>query len=413
MTNARDRWSYSAGEWGRNRVRAFEHPTTGRMFLEFADSGKRKRIALGHRDREAAKGKAEEVAAALRRADAPVPTAPTLQMLFDNYLREVTPGKGESKRKHDHRAVALFQACFGPTKKAATLNRRDWDAFVAWRRRGGDTRPGQAKGRQVGVRIVEYDLKFLHAVLNWAVMARDASGEFLLERNPLKGMPWPKEGTPNRPTLTDKQYTAMLKAARRVDALCALALVLAHETGHRIGSIRLLRWSDVDRGRRAIRWRGENDKIGFEHETPLTNEAVAALDAARRERPAVGEAFVFAAPGDPQKPCSRHLFRDWWQRMESLAELDHVAGRGWHSLRRQFATELKHTPLRDLCHLGGWKDPQTVLKCYQKPDEATMRAALAARASLRAGGLHTRGRAAPRAPNRHHNSTPRAVLQNA
>jgi integrase len=55
------------------------------------------------------------------------------------------------------------------------------------------------------------------------------------------------------------------------------------------------------------------------------------------------------------------------------------AGLGLHSLRRMFATELKGIPLKDLCALGGWKDAQTVLKCYQKADEATMREAFAMR----------------------------------
>ena len=68
MTHAKKRWSYSTGERGRNRVRAFEHPRTGGLFLEFADAGKRARMALGHRDRSAAAAKAEELAAALRRA---------------------------------------------------------------------------------------------------------------------------------------------------------------------------------------------------------------------------------------------------------------------------------------------------------------------------------------------------------
>jgi hypothetical protein len=36
-------------------------------------------------------------------------------------------------------------------------------------------------------------------------------------------------------------------------------------------------------------------------------------------------------------------------------------------------------PLPDLCALGGWKDAKTLLTCYQAPDEATMRSALAAR----------------------------------
>jgi hypothetical protein len=43
---------------------------------------------------------------------------------------------------------------------------------------------------------------------------------------------------------------------------------------------------------------------------------------------------------------------------------------------------LKDTPLKDLCELGGWKDPQTVLKSYQRPDERTMRDALKHRKAI-------------------------------
>lgn len=52
-------WSYTSGEKGRNRVRAFAHPVTGRMFLEFREAGRRTRVALGHRNCEAAKVAAE------------------------------------------------------------------------------------------------------------------------------------------------------------------------------------------------------------------------------------------------------------------------------------------------------------------------------------------------------------------
>jgi hypothetical protein len=47
-------------------------------------------------------------------------------------------------------------------------------------------------------------------------------------------------------------------------------------------------------------------------------------------------------------------------------------------------------PRKDLAHLGGWKDPATILECYQKPDEATQRAALEQRQTLRASGLARR-----------------------
>lgn len=95
MTHARHhRWSYSTGERGRNRVRAYEHPDTGLIYLEFSDSGRRRRVALGHRMPDAAKAKADELAAALRNNASPLDADPNLQSLFDNYVREVTPQKG-------------------------------------------------------------------------------------------------------------------------------------------------------------------------------------------------------------------------------------------------------------------------------------------------------------------------------
>ena len=384
MPQAKKRWSYCTGERGRNRVRTFEHPETGRLFLEFVDNGRRSRVALGHRDRSAARAKAEELAAALRSGSAPVRAA-SLRTLFDIYVREVTPVKGSSAQRHDRAAVRRFTEFLGSSRIPETLNRRDWDGFIRWRKGKGDERrgkDGQTIKRPVGNRVIEQDLKFLHAVLNWATLARDDSGVPLLDRNPLKGMPWPKQPSPRRVMLSAEEYQALAKVAGQVSQLFELALVLAHETGHRIGSIRLLRWSDLDREDGRVRWRAEHDKIGFEHETFLTEPALYALGKARADRPSIGDTWLFPAPGTPSVPCSRHLFRDWWERAQELSGLKKEPGRGWHSLRRKFATELKHVPLRDLCYLGGWKEPQTVLKCYQKPDETTMRQALATR-SLR------------------------------
>jgi integrase len=161
--------------------------------------------------------------------------------------------------------------------------------------------------------------------------------------------------------------------------------VLAHETGHRIGAIRQLRWSDSDLEKATVRWRAENDKIGFEHVTPLTTEAVTALKAARKASPSIGDAWVFPSPEDAAQPASRFLVREWWRRLERASGIARVPGRGWHGLRRQFASELKHTPARDLQELGGWKSYQTIVKCYQRADEQTMRAALANRRRLTFG----------------------------
>ena len=75
----------------------------------------------------------------------------------------------------------------------------------------------------------------------------------------------------------------------------------------------------------------------------------------------------------------------WWKRAEKLAGLELIRCLGWHSLRRRFATDLKQILLRDLCDLGGWKDPDTVVKGYQAADEEDLRKAIQARRTSQAG----------------------------
>ena len=95
-------------------------------------------------------------------------------------------------------------------------------------------------------RTIEYDLKFLIAILNWAAKSRDEEGRLLLESNPLKGLKTPKEKYPTRVVLTQAEYDALLRASLAMDWRFRVALVIAHETGHRIGAICQLRWSGID-----------------------------------------------------------------------------------------------------------------------------------------------------------------------
>ena len=61
----RDRRSYSAGEWGRNRVRVFADPKTGLYQIEWRENGRRLTRSLKHRDWVRAKRQADEAAAGL------------------------------------------------------------------------------------------------------------------------------------------------------------------------------------------------------------------------------------------------------------------------------------------------------------------------------------------------------------
>ena len=371
------RRSYSAGERSRNRVRVFPDPKTGLIQIEWRDDGRRLSRSLKHRDWMRAKRQADEIAAGRAQPELQdevraEPEPLTLGTLFDIYGEEVTPTKAQQSQKYDGATMEMFLRFFGKDRDPATLSKRDWDRFIRYRRAG---RVGRS-GRPVSDRTIQQDLKLLLAVLNWAAQWRDEQGRLLLESNPLKGLTPPAEKNPTRIVLTETEYQALLHISREVDWRFHVALVLAHETGHRIGAIRQLRWSDVDLEGEVIRWRAEHEKTGYEHLTPVTAEALAALEEARRKNPGIGDIPVLPAPKDPSKCGSRSLARDWWEKAQELAGLEPKRGRGWHSLRRKFASDLMDQPLKVLCELGGWKTAQTVLQCYQRADEGQLRKAL-------------------------------------
>ena len=319
----RRRRSYSAGEWGRNRVRVFPDSKTGLIQIEWREEGRRRSRSLGHRDWDRAKRQADEVAAGRAGGHvpeaAPAESAPlTLKTLFDIYGDEVTPTKGERSQLHDEAAMKMFLGFFGRDRKPATLSQRDWDRFIR-QRRSGKVGPS---GRPVSDRTIERDLKLLLAVLNWAAKSRDEEGHLLLESNPLRGLKAPKEKNPTRVLLTHSEYEALLEVSVGMDWRFNVALVLAHETGHRIGAIRKLRWSDVDMEGGVIRWRAEHEKSGYEHRTPVTADALAVLEEARRANPGIGDAPLLPAPKDPSRCVSRPVVNDWWEKAEALAGLE-------------------------------------------------------------------------------------------
>ena len=379
----RSRRACSAGEWGRNRVRIFPDPKTGIFQIEWRENGRRLSRSLKHRDWARAKRQADQFAAGF--IDAPngkaeaEPEPLTLGRLFDIYGDEVTPTKRPQSRRRDWVAMTMLLKFFGRDRRPETLSQRDWDRFIRERRAG---RVGTS-GKPVGNRMIEWDLTLLMAVLNWAARSRDEQGRLLLDRNPLKGLRKPVEKNPTRVVLTEEEYQALLGVSQDVDWCFPVALVLAHETGHRIDAVRNLRWADIDLEGETVRWRAEHEKTGYEHTTPLTDEAVAALEEARRMNPGSSTGPVLPAPADPSQCLGRYLALRWWYRAVTVAGLEPKRGRGWHSLRRKFASDLMDLPLKVLCDLGGWKNAHTVLRCYQRADEGQLRKALDSRRRVR------------------------------
>ena len=298
----RSRRSYGAGEWGRNRVRVFPDPKTGRYQIEWRENGRRLTRSLKHRDWSRAKRQADEVAAgfAVHEPNGQTEAEPeplTLGTLLDIYGEEVTPTKAATSQRSDRAAAKMFLRFFGRDRRPGTLSRRDWDRFIR-ARRAGKIGPS---GRPVSARTIDCDLKFLIAVFNWAAKSRDEASRLLLDSNPLKGLKTPTEKNPIRVVLLEEEYDALLRVSRKVDWRFHVALVLAHETGHRIGAIRRLRWSDIDLEHGTVRWRAEHEKTGYEHCTPVTAAALTALEEAQRTNPGTGNIPVLPASTDASK----------------------------------------------------------------------------------------------------------------
>jgi integrase len=377
------RWRYRAGDWGRNRIRVFERGPSGLLYVEFyerdGDRLVKRKVSLGHRDRARAKRQADQMAERAGSMDLPALDV-TLEQLFDIYVREVSGTKTASTARHDRACVAMFLRIFGAKRNACNLDIRDWQRFIE-RRRTGQISPN-GHGRPVGDRQVEYDLKTLRAMLNWATKAR-SNGRTLLERNPVAGFPLPKEESPCRPVFTEAQYEAILAVADTVDRRFTLALVLAHETGHRISAIARLRWTDIDLESGTILWRKKNDKQGYEHQVPVSSLALEALKIARQVDPSLGNTWVLPSPRNSAKPCCRETLTKWLRTACTRAGGPRKRGQGFHSLRRKFATDLREAPLKVVAELGGWKSTRTLLDCYQLPDHQALRRALAIRPRIR------------------------------
>lgn len=372
-------WSYIAGEKRVNRVRAFAHPRTETLYLEYREPDpqrpgktRKARTALGHRDQERGKQQAEELALQLRQG-APPRVEWMMQELFDRYLAEITPTQTPARQSEHRRWATGICAFTGPTRLVSSLTNADARRFVAGRQVQGDRR-AHCEGRPIGTRGIQQEIGWWRGVLRWAV------GEGLCTGNPLEGFRVVAKVSPQRPRVSEERYQALVAVADQVGgqipSLFHVALVVAHETGHRGKSLRFLRGSDLDLEEARIRWRGESDKGGHEHWTPLTEDAVQILQARRRIAPWIGEGWILPSSRRPGHPIERTALRRWWTKAVHLAGLDKIAREGFHSLRRKFATDLKDVPLVDLADLGGWRSTQTITTCYQQPDDATMRQAL-------------------------------------
>lgn len=419
--NRRNEWHQHKGLWTRSlgerglRVRLFQKRPNGGFFRAVWVAGRgRDQASLGTRDRQEAERLGRLLLAELLRGDAPAPPGRlTLGELWRRYERECVTyldNKPETRRD-DAARVGILLAFFGERCDVRTLTARDQAAYSARRKAGGLVSANGKATRPVRARSAEMDLVLLHAMLSWATTVRTPNGARLLESNPLAGVRREREQNPARPVASWERFErtraamqalqaeAEARLAENPDSMLAepertrwvkieLALVLAEGTGRRLGSIRQLRWEDVDFERRTIRWRAEFDKKGKEWIVPVPASLVEELRQFRKRLGAI-TGWIFPGERKPEQPMDRHLFDRWLHVAEKKAELPKLVGGLWHPYRRKWATERKHHSLKDVAAAGGWKDTDTLLTCYQHPDAETLLAVMSEPRKVRDSALAT------------------------
>ena len=389
--------SFSVGEKGQNRVRVFQEKERGYVFAEWREpqpegEAKRKRVRLHCRNKQEARGMAWEIAIRLgqhlaggtEEVQPEEETHPserlTVGQLFHIYLSTVTPRKAETTQEFDRNCLAMWAEFLGPDTPAIEVGRRQWYAFRE-ARESERIFPGKSSRGKPSPRTVRRDMTALRTVYNWAVDPQDDVPVFFQD-NPLLGLSLPKERKPNRVQVSAKKVHLLLEAAPKVDWRLWVALVLAHETGHRIGSIRRLRWEDIHFTTGEIEWHWERDKEGNPHRTPMSPDARAAFEFTRG---LVDESipWVFPAPKDPAQAVRRDTLTNWLKKAEQKAGLPRVKGFGFHAFRRKMVNDLRDkVSVTQIAALGGWTSTHTIVQVYMLPDTDKLREVQALRPGL-------------------------------
>ena len=374
------RWSRRVGGYG-HRVEVYER-SPGRICLRWWNPKERqmKRVALGHGDRDLAEQQARRVAGDLLAGTLAAKTGRlTVADLFARYAA-VTEQRGPVQAAEARRRMDLWRAVLSPERDVKTLDTSIVDEFVRNRRAGAVRVPGRDLAPKVGETTIGADVIFLQRALGWATKTRLADGTPLLAENPIRGYKPPATSFPRRPVATYERFQALIAVADDVDPqhLFRPFLGLVEGLGWRVSALCHLRAADVDRAKRPnapwgrLRKRAEHDKMRVERWIPVNEAVRRALDRAAKESGAVGEAWLFPSPRNPQRPWTRWHARDLLDRAEDLAGLEHMEHGGFHAFRRKWAVERKDLPLADVMAVGGWSDRDTLLTCYQVADEATL-----------------------------------------
>ena len=140
---------------------------------------------------------------------------------------------------------------------------------------------------------------------------------YLMRENPVRGYEVPTEKNPRRPIATEDRYQATRAKtdqvtvevrwhgkAKTVRSHLSEVLDVIHGTGRRLSAVLQMQYENLllqDGPHGAIRWPADTDKTGRETVVPIGPDVRAAIDRVLRERPGIGQAYLFSGPWRPHQ----------------------------------------------------------------------------------------------------------------
>lgn len=378
------------GERGKSRVRVWEpRPGSNLMMAYYGEDGKLTgHKSLGHTDWEEADVQAAEVVALLERArlqkelsDGGKPSLARkvrLGPLVDLYLdsasyKELSPKEQVRKKNR----LLMLVGFFGPKRKVSTLDEDDIKELQRCRKKGIGVPKAQGQQSQYA------DFSALRSVLRWACRSKTESGEKILSEYPLFGVSVGHNRKPKQVIIHHDTFQRLKVAARRMNPLYRVFLLVVEATGRRMSSVIQLEWSDIDFEEGTILWQADKDKMETEGVVMMSRYILRLLRAWRKMNP--DTVYVFEKtdgrrglrPGQKlqkAQPYGHDAGYKWIDYIFDEAGIEKPEGAGWHSFRRKWVTERKDLPRPDVMAAGGWKS-ESAFSRYEQPDPETTRIA--------------------------------------
>ena len=320
-------WSYICGRRGINRIRVYERRDSKCIYVEWFDSDGRhqKVLRLAEEpvtDRTLAKRVAHRMSAAQERRR----NQALAQMVFGHSVSHTLPEVfAELHREKEG----------GWSRQWATDQKR---YRTYWEQKLGDTPLVGMSPRGVA-QIVEVDagenewsprtvrgyLRYMKEAMAYAQLQL----KWIEERHNLSALRLPSGEGVSR-SYSETEVLAILDKLPEVDARAHAIGEILYCTGRRLTATRTLPRTSY--AAPLLEYPGSTDKARKSGVVVLTKQACAAIDEAP-EHPG----FLF--PADNRlTPVRVETLGDWLAEAEVLAGVPHVDYRGWHALKRVYAT---------------------------------------------------------------------------